>query len=196
MTAPTARPPLELREDLREHGDLARARSPRPPAGECPSRRARRRRRSRCRRAAGPARRCGCPCGAASSPRSGSRSRTRVSSSTTITPSPTRGALSTSISSTSKGNEPSAIIVGEAVERFEVGAFEVTFAPRERDRRLLREHGDRPRPRAASGCTSPARVPCDPSAAVSPSTISPVRQARVNSGRSTSSMTLPTRSCG
>ena len=83
----------------------------------------------------------------------------------------------------------------EPLERLEVGALELTGLAGEGHRRLAREQRDQsPGP--------PHRMPlhADPFAAhdrvVSASTNSPARHARASNGRSTSSTTVPTRSCG
>ena len=171
---------VEQRQDLREHGDVAAFELLGHGQPGDASRRACRRRRSRRRRAAAPARRCGCPCGATSSRRSGSRTARACPRRSTITPSPTRGALSTSISSTGRR--------GTIPRRSSSRNGRTLRGTRARARRSRRvkEIGDswvssrdRAGRRAASGCTCTRTRSFDPSAAVSPSTISPVRQQRV-----------------
>ena len=62
---------------------------------------------------------------------------TRVSASITITPSPTRGALSISTSSTSNGNDPSAIMLANRSNASKYVRSSSPDAARERHRRLL-----------------------------------------------------------
>src|SRR5215218_8558549 len=110
-----------------------------------------------------------------------------------ITPSATRGASSNSTSSRGNGKLPSAII---RASRSNTSKYWRSSEP-----------ARRPKVRGVSRVTSPIRLPSyrtgmhlirarsvEPSALVSPSTISPSRHARLTSGRSTSPTTVPTMS--
>ncbi len=110
-----------------------------------------------------------------------------------ITPSATRGASSNSTSSRGNGKLPSAII---RASRSNTSKYWRSSEP-----------ARRPNVSGVSRVTSPIRLPShrtgmhlirarsvEPSALVSPSTISPSRHARLTSGRSTSPTTVPTMS--